>query len=115
MNAPKDRVMAVLEYAYRGLHHCPDIHTRVDNEKCYSCHVNNYADLSTFDFDTLTRLVFATHDKCVRVEIGASGPGMVKIILNSRDIREGSWDYRHPTLEEAVTEHRKRKSQEWVE
>lgn len=58
--------------------------------------------LSTFDFDGLTRLVFMAHDRCVRVELAASGPGLVRLVLHKRHSREGRMSERHPTLETAV-------------
>ena len=64
--------------------------------------INHFADLSTFDFDTLTRLVFLAHDKCMRVSIQQGGPGAVKIIVWQRKGRTGSMFERHPTIEGAL-------------
>lgn len=57
--------------------------------------------LNTFDTDGLTRLVFAAHDRCCRLEVDAGGPHRVTIKLWKR-AREGSRARRHPTLEAAV-------------
>jgi hypothetical protein len=59
-------------------------------------------DLSTYDYDSLTRLVIAAHDACIRVTVSSSGPNMVKITLWPRDGREGSISDRHATIEQAI-------------
>ena len=70
--------------------------------------------LATFDFDGLTALVFAAHDRCVRIELGNGGPGRIKIIAHRRirraDLAPGDWATPkiHPTLEEAVESWRSR-------
>jgi hypothetical protein len=64
-------------------------------------YVRTHADLSTFDFDGLSRLVFLAHDRCVRVEVTASGPGHLAIAITKR-VREGAMYERHPTLEHAI-------------
>lgn len=58
--------------------------------------------LSTFDFDYLTRLVVMAHDRCIRAEIIASGPQRVGIALFQRHKRDGDISQRHPTIEDAV-------------
>jgi hypothetical protein len=58
--------------------------------------------LSTFDFDYLTRLVIMAHDRCIRAEILASGPGRIGIALHKRHTREGSISQRHPTIEQSI-------------
>lgn len=69
--------------------------------------------LATYDVDQLTRLVFLAHDRCIRVELGPSAPGRIKIILHRRHHREGGdiW-FRHPTLEAAVSAWRARHERE---
>lgn len=61
---------------------------------------------ATFDFDRLTRLVFAAHDQCVRVEIRQSGPRMLRFILHKRHARDGRMHRRHPTIEHALSQWR---------
>ncbi|MHC4748413.1 MAG: hypothetical protein ACYTFW_00930 [Planctomycetota bacterium] len=84
---------------YGGKHHIPSggLH-----KFGHGWSVNHYGDLPTFDFDTLTRLVFLCHDWCVRGAIQQSGPGMVKICIWQRSHREGSMFERHPTIEDAL-------------
>lgn len=58
--------------------------------------------MATFDFDALTRLVFAAHDRCARVSIEGSNFGRVRLVVYLRDGRDGRMHERHPTLEQAV-------------
>ncbi len=64
--------------------------------------------LSTYDFDSLTRLVFMAHDRSIRAEIVPSGPNMIGIMLHKRN-RGGTatWD-KHPTIESALNKWRER-------
>lgn len=94
---PEERILRVLEITYRGIHHAPKIHKH--SPRYWT--VNNYGDLSTYDWDTLTRLVIAAHDLAVRVEIGSSGPRRVKLHLSART-RTGEMTERHPTIDEAI-------------
>lgn len=59
-------------------------------------------DISTFDFDNMTRLVFLAHDRCFRASCKQHGPGRLAIIIHKRK-RTGNMCERHPTLEEAVS------------
>jgi len=87
---------------YDGKHHIPSpIHPFGQGWT-----VNHFGDLSTFDFNTLTRLVFLAHDRCMRASIMQSGPRMVKIAIWKRT-REGSIYDRHPTIEAALEQWRK--------
>lgn len=69
---------------------------------------NIRCDLATFDFNQLTRIVFMAHDRCIRVAVQPSGPGMIKLCAFKRHKREGQMWERHPTLDEAVKEYRKK-------
>jgi hypothetical protein len=68
---------------------------------------NLWPRLSTYDFNDLTRAVFMAHDRCIRLEVLPSGPGMLKLSLHKRHKREGSVFERHPTIETALAEYRK--------
>lgn len=103
------RVMDVLALAYHGQHHIPG---RVKDDG-YCCEVNVPGTLSTFDHDTLTRLVIGAHDACIRLTIGSSGPGRVKLLFHLREGRQGSVSKRHPTLEDAIAGIRR--SPYWVQ
>ena len=62
---------------------------------------------STYDFNNMTRIVFLAHDRMVRVELGSSGPGLIKFILHKRKKREGQMHERHPSIEDALSDWRK--------
>lgn len=83
---------------YFGKHHIPSKIKSWGEGWC----INHWGDLSTFDFDTLTRLVFLAHDSCIRVEISQGGPRAVKIAIWKREGRTGSMYTRHPTIENAL-------------
>jgi len=57
--------------------------------------------LNTWDTNGLTRLVFAAHDRCCRVELRPAGPHRISIRVWKR-ARAGGLARRHPTLREAL-------------
>lgn len=61
-------------------------------------------ELSTFDFDHLTRLVILAHDECVRVSIAPRTFRHLGISMWSGRSREGGMASRHPTIEQAVAD-----------
>lgn len=65
--------------------------------------VNCFDNLSTFDDDKLTRLVFLAHDMCFRASIRTGGPpNRIKIAIWKRGGRIGRMYERHPTISEAL-------------
>lgn len=84
---------------YRGKHHIP--RSKIKPYGSGWC-VNYSGDLSTFDGNMLTRLVFLAHDMCFRASIHPSGPGRIKIAVWKRDGRIGRMYERHPTINEAL-------------
>ncbi|WP_208491238.1 hypothetical protein [Paraburkholderia tropica] len=62
-------------------------------------------DLSTFDFNTLTKLVFLCHEARIRCEIRSNGFHGLLLCFWPRKA-EGCVATRHPNLEEAVTSFR---------
>lgn len=83
---------------YFGKHHLPS-EIKPYGEGWY---INHHGDLSTFDFDTLTRLVFLAHDSCIRVGLSQGGPRAIKIAIWKREGRTGHMYARHPTIEQAL-------------
>lgn len=85
---------------FLGFHHISGkLHEWGNGIKLNTTSVNCFA---SFDFDRLTRAVIMAHERCIRLEICPSGPGMLGIILYKRHSRNGSIYERHPTIEEAV-------------
>ena len=83
-----------------GRHHLPKVH-QFGNGVC----VNWSGDLSTFDFDGLTRLVLIAHRDAVRIEISSSGPGMIRIIAHRREHVTNEklpMHKMHPTLDDLI-------------
>lgn len=85
---------------FRGFHH-------VNGEiKCLGLGIeinsrnSNWA--ATYDYDGLTRAVVMAHDRMIRFEIRASGPGMLRLCLWKRHARNGRMNERHPTMESAI-------------
>lgn len=101
MKTFEERAESVLECVFYGIHHAPDI-KKFPSEYGGRWEVNTSGDLSTFDFDGLTRLVISAHDQCIRASVRSSGPRMVKIILHERKGRDGNMSQRHPTIEQAM-------------
>ncbi|MEO8277427.1 MAG: hypothetical protein ABI639_14530 [Thermoanaerobaculia bacterium] len=97
---PKERIEAVLSFAYRGIHHV-DAKIKFQHNDTQAT-VNTRKDLATFDYDLLTRLVVAAHDQCVRLSICPSGPGRIQLFLCARTVRKGRMCERHPTMQEIV-------------
>jgi len=107
----KERVEGVLAAAYRGLHHVPSSNKGIEFNGDYVAVVRVHGSISTTDNDILTRLVFAAHDQCVRVEISPCNPHFFKIVLHPR-VRGDSYTECHPRLSEAIDKYRKNHPQE---
>lgn len=66
--------------------------------------VSIWRDLTTWDADALTRLVFGAHDACARVGVEPCNPRYMRIVLhlrNEADPKVGIARH-HPTIERAV-------------
>lgn len=69
------------------------------------CRCSVWDEMCTVDGNALTALVFAAHDRCMRVTVRPAGPRRLEIRAWQRT-REGRLSERHPTLEEAVAQWR---------
>jgi hypothetical protein len=58
--------------------------------------------MATQDFNHLTRLVFAAHDHCVRIEVSPKAFRYLDITMHSGRGREGGTMESHPTIEGAL-------------
>lgn len=110
------RVAALLD-AWGGLHHFDsNAMKKVDwsNDRFIEIKLSKFesvGQLSTFDFDQLTSLVFLAHDRCIRVSISPCNGTHMRLIFNPRAGRDGDHSIRHPTLEHAVDQWRTRHSE----
>ncbi len=96
----EQRCENVLADTFRGLHHINRERIKI-GDKCVE--YNHWSELTTFDYDELTRFVLSCHRWCVRGSIGGSSPKYIRIRLHPRDNRDGEhgWD-KHPTIEDAI-------------
>lgn len=62
--------------------------------------------LSTYDSDTLTRLVILCHDRLIRCSIQANAHKYLGLIFHKRKNRNGNFFERHSTIENAIKKHR---------
>ncbi len=83
---------------YCGKHHFPS----KLREWGWGFSMNHYGDLSTTDFDGLTRLVLMAHDRCVRVELIACNMQYTRIAISRRDPKSTSIMEGHPTIERSL-------------
>jgi hypothetical protein len=60
-----------------------------------------WRNLSTVDFDDLTRLVFLAHHMAIRVSVEGSKSHYIRLVFSKRS-RSGNGIQRHPTLDESV-------------
>lgn len=67
-----------------------------------------YGSWASYDYDYLTVAIVLCHDRMIRLEIKPSGPGMLKLCLWKRHVREGKMNEKHPTMEDAVSSIRKK-------
>lgn len=88
-----------------GFHHLFGKITPANGDGVW-CELEAHNQLSTHDYDSLTRLIVMAHDRCIRAEIRPCGTKRLTLILSKR-IREGAYTERHPALEENVSKIRK--------
>lgn len=104
----EERAQWVVDAAWRGAYHCDGWRRRQPFGRGVVFSVRAGGDFASFDGDTLTRLLFAAHDACVRVEIGGANYQFIKVYLHPRESREGRVFSRHPSIRGAFKEWRKR-------
>lgn len=59
--------------------------------------------LSTYDFDRLTVLILLAHKRSIRVELGHSGPGLIRVICHARSPGTRPIMDVHPTLDDLIS------------
>lgn len=88
---------------FRGFHHMtgkPKPIYRSGVEYNFRC-----SDLSTYDYDYLTRTVLLAHKYCIRASINPSGPNMLKMCLwkrASKSMKDAKISKRHPDLNHLI-------------
>lgn len=83
-----EEAVAFFSALYGALHRIPGSRYKGENVRPWgsgSWQVAHWGDLSTYDFDTLTRLVLLAHDRCI-----------------SPRARTDSIHTHHPTIEQAI-------------
>lgn len=99
---------AVISTLVVGLHHWDtNALRRVDWSNKHYIEIVTNLPLATWDGDALTRLVFLAHDACLRVDVQPASPQYLRLLFHSRQ-RQGTLFQRHPTIEDALTQWRKR-------
>lgn len=68
-------------------------------------------DLSSYDFNDLTRLLFHCHDNCIRLQINPQSNRYLQLMFHLRLGRTGGICVRHPTIEDALFVHRENNHQ----
>ena len=103
----RDRAKSVIDDVFGGEHHVGKIKWSGDTRK--RCEFTTFAsNISTFDFNELTRLVVAAHDHCVRVAVENGGPRRLKVTISERKLdASDALTGGHPALEEHVAAIRK--------
>lgn len=104
------KVASLLVKCFRsGIYNLPIAWDRVDYSRENALYLNMRSGrgFDTWDFDTMTRLVIAAHDECIRIGIEPSGPGMLRLTFHQRLGREGPMHSRHPTIETAIEDYRR--------
>lgn len=95
----KEEATAFFARHYNGEHHIPGYDVK---QFGYGwCIHHDRGEMSTYDFDQLTRLVIAAHDDCIRVGIDAIRNGIIRIAIWKRE-RIGGMSESHPTIEQAI-------------
>lgn len=97
MTLSKYEAVTFFGILFGGEHHIPGTVKQYGN----GWSVITRQELSTYDFDLLTRLVLLSHETCIRSCILQGGPGRIKIAIHRR-VREGNMFERHPTLEDNI-------------
>lgn len=92
-----------LSRLFNGFHHVTAPIREFGRGVCIN---TRYGNLSTFDYDYLTKAVIMAHNWCIRLEIMGSGPGLIKLALWKRESREGRIHERHPTIKEAAEKYK---------
>lgn len=84
---------------YGATHHIP---SKLTAEYDGYSIIHNKGDLSTYDYDFLTRMVFMAHDRAIRLSINPIKKGLVKISIFKKSHTADTSDNYHPKLADAI-------------
>ena len=107
----EDRANDCLSGIFQGLHHVGKIRKEREGQADEAWSVQVVQDVSTFDFDLMTRIVFLAHWHCLRASLSNGGPRALKLTLWNRQRTGIMWE-RHPGLSEAILDASYLKQQE---
>lgn len=92
------RVAELVNWWLRGIYHAQADVLRADwSGDWVVVTMGRWHNLSTYDFDGLTRLVIGAHDAAIRVQIEPCNPRYLRISFHPRK-RSGSGPESHPTI-----------------
>lgn len=97
----EERAEALLSRVFGGMHHVYSLKKFPGPSNAHWTCIH-HGPISTFDFDQMTRLVFAAHELCLRVQVSNGGPHALKIWVHERTGRDGHGYERHPDITEAL-------------
>jgi hypothetical protein len=102
----EDKFNVVVNHAFGGWHH-------VEKRQPSGTGVrfNVFGTFATFDYAQLTRLVLAAHAVRVRVEVGQSGPRMLRVSLHVREHKPTCFAAHHPSLDDLIADAEKLKAE----
>lgn len=97
-------VADILGQVYCGIYHISREvkHPRCEWDNPYVVVVVIGSDLSTFDFDRLTKLVILCHDRAIRLCISGKANGYLELMFHQRERQPDDRSIHHPTIEDAV-------------
>jgi hypothetical protein len=101
-----EQVADLLGFAFGGIYHIERTVLKADfSDSRFISVTVGQNDMSTFDSNTLTELVFLAHWMCMRFQITGAAPGCIRLQFSKRNplVDKGDFIYSgHPSLDEAV-------------
>lgn len=96
-------VAQILGIVFGGLYHISAKLEKVKWDNVRAIEIKfGYANMSTWDYDRLTKLVVLCHDACIRLEIEPHTFNSLRFWFHRREGRDGDMCKRHPTIEQAI-------------
>lgn len=99
-----EEVADLLGQVYAGIYHIQDevLHPRAEWSNANRIEIVVYGDLSTYDFDILTKLVVLCHDHAIRFTVAPASNKHLRLLFHRRQRESKHISERHPTLEDAA-------------